>query len=491
MPTSAFQIAARQPFRSTENKIWTKTLRHREAALKLAKDADASHSMSRTTDLAQYPGIIPHWRKWTNNGVACISGTATRKGALAFADQAVASAVNFCSGIIIGRFCSKEDFGFYLLGSSIIYILTNLQLSLITTPYMVRIPHFPVNGRARYTGSTLIHQMILSGMAIGGMVTGGVFLHFGIGPAGMTPVVRALTFTVLFILLRDYVRQICFANLRMSTAFYLDSVVALLQIGGLVTLVFLGLLSASRAFLIIGFACGASAFIALYTMETRITIDRSQVVTHFRQNWRSGKWIFASAMLWGISVNLYPWILTGYHGAASAGVWAACIGAVSVGNPLVLGLQNFAGPQLAHAYAQDGLKSLRQCLRKTVSALLIVISPFSVILLILGGVLVTFIYGDKYSGNNLIMAILAINLLVTTADFAISRALFAMERAFADFKVNFVALAALLSIGVWLVRSFGPSGAAAGLLAGNLAALMVRTAVFLKFGPRPGKGDNL
>jgi O-antigen/teichoic acid export membrane protein len=179
-------------------------------------------------------------------------------------------------------------------------------------------------------------------------------------------------------------------------------------------------------------------------------------------------------------MNLYPWFLAAFHGTASAGVWAACLGAVALGNPVVLGVQNFLGPKIAHVYAQEGRKSLRRFVLSTSVAVALPLLLFGLAMMLLGGPLVTLLYGHKYAGNGLVVALLAFNLAVSALAFSFSRALFAIERADLDFVVNFVALFIMLTFGLWLVRSFGVAGAAFGLLTANAAASAVRCFVFAK-----------
>ena len=90
---------------------------------------------------------------------SCLSGLvlspekALHQGIISLADQAVASATNFVTGIIIARTCSKEELGLYMLGFSLILLMTDFQTSLITTPYMVYAPRLkgrrprPVHGK--------------------------------------------------------------------------------------------------------------------------------------------------------------------------------------------------------------------------------------------------------------------------------------------------------------------------------------------------------
>ena len=78
------------------------------------------------------------------------------------------------------------------------------------------------------------------------------------------------------------------------------------------------------------------------------------------------------------------------------------------------------------------------------------------------------------------VAILAVNFLVSAAAFSFSRALFAIERADLDFITNFAALFIMVALGFWLVKAYGPVGAAIGLLAANFFTSVIRAGVFLR-----------
>ena len=66
------------------------------------------------------------------------------------------------------------------------------------------------------------------------------------------------------------------------------------------------------------------------------------------------------------------------------------------------------------------------------------------------------------------------------AAFPFSRALFAIERADIDFLVSFVALFIMVTMGFWLVRAFGPLGAALGFLTANFITCAVKAVAFLR-----------
>jgi O-antigen/teichoic acid export membrane protein len=191
-------------------------------------------------------------------------------------------------------------------------------------------------------------------------------------------------------------------------------------------------------------------------------------------------------------MNLYPWFLAYFHGTASAGVLAACLGVVSVGNPLLMGIQNFLGPKIAHVYAAYGPKALRRFVFKITGVLFLPVSLMCVVLMVWGGRFVVLLYGRQYAGNNLVVAILSINLLIMATTFSFSRALMAIERADLDFLVNFAALFIMVVLGFWLVRTFGTIGAALGFLTAYLVTSLIRVAVFLGLPtrlPQVGEAD--
>jgi O-antigen/teichoic acid export membrane protein len=317
-------------------------------------------------------------------------------------------------------------------------------------------------------------------MLAGGMIAAAL----GAGPRGLGPVLRALAATVGIILLREYARRVCFARLRLRTAFVFDACIAAGQVSGLLFLAHFRLLSASRAFWAIGLATGIALGWWLWTdrgfYRPRISESRADL----KKNWAFGKWVFASGLVWAVSMNLYPWFLAAFHGTGSTGVWAACLGVVSAGNPAVLGIQNLVGPKIAHEYAAAGPHALRRLVLRITTAISLPVSVLCLVLILWGGRLMSVLYGRQYAGNNRVVAILALSVLISAPAFCFSRALYAIERADLDFQVNFAALFVMVTLGVWLVRAFGPLGAAFGLLAGNFATSALKAAVYLKI---PGR----
>ena len=408
------------------------------------------------------------------------SERALNQGFLSLADQAVASVTNFATGVIIARASSKEEFGLYMLGFTLILLVTDLQTSLIATPYMVYAPRLQGRAHAQYTGSTLIHQVVFSLLTTLVVIGAACAARFGVGPHGLEPVLWALAGVGSLIMLREFVRRICFASLKLRTVFVFDVFIGVGQICGLLVLAHFKLLSASRAYWVIGATCGLAVLCWLWLNRHHYHLRIDESVLDLKRNLIFGKWVFASGLLWTASTNLYPWLLAFFHGAAAAGVFAACLGVVSASNPALLGIQNFLGPKIAHVYATRGRIGLRKFVLKISGSMAIPVSLLTLIMIIWGDRFIGLLYGSRYTGNGRVVAILACNLLLSAVVFSYSRALFAIERADLDFALNFAAIFIMLTLGLWLVKIHGPFGAALGLIIAGGVTSILRVGAFLK-----------
>jgi O-antigen/teichoic acid export membrane protein len=458
------------------------TSRGAEELLTPSAEAGAATAIAAANTIQAKP-IAPAGRRLPF-GLVFSPERALHQSIITLADQAVSSATNFATGIIIARACSKEELGLYMLGFSLIFLMTDFQTSLITTPYMVYSPRLKGRAHALYTGSTLVHQCAFCILTTLGVVCAAFAVNHGMGRQGLGPVLWALSVVIALIMLREHARRVSFARLRLKTAFLFDTSIAVGQISGLLLLAHFGLLSASRAFWVIGAVCGIAVMGWLWSDREFYHPRWSESLADLKKNWVFGKWVFASGLVWALSMNLYPWFLAYFHGTASTGVWAACMGVVSVGNPALVGIQSLLGPKIAHAYAASGPKAMRRVVLRITTALFLPVSLLSLVLIIWGGRFITLLYGKQYAGNNLVVAILAVNLLTYVASFPFSRALMATERANLDFLLNFVALFIMVTMGFSLVRAFGTLGAAIGLLLATSTTSSIRAAVFLRLPTR-------
>ena len=408
------------------------------------------------------------------------AGPARKRSLLALADQVVASATNFLTGMIIARACTKAEFGIYVLCFNIIMFILDIQTSLIASPYMVYSQRLKDTAHARYTGHSMVQQILFSALVMFLLASGMLLFPEDFKKIGLAPAFHVLIFVIAFIMFREFIRRICFATLKMECAILVDITVAFLQISGLLLLLSFKGINAQNAYIIIGGACAAASILWLVLNRASYRLDLADFSSSMKQNWSFGSWMFGSTLLWAVSMTLYPWLLTWFHGAAAMGVWGACWGVTALANPLMIGIQNFLGPEIVKNYTDDGVEGLKWHLKRKTIIYTAAIAPVALILIFFGHLLVPLIYGDKYRDTGMIVTVLAVNILVIAASYPVSRALIALEQTRVYFIASFVPLLITLSCGIFLVHQAGPAGVAWGLLIGTSATAMVMACCFYR-----------
>lgn len=399
-------------------------------------------------------------------------GSSTRQGIIALSDQGVSSLTNFVTGIILARACGKEQLGLYVLGFSLVLFIMGIQDSLILSPFTVYSPRLTGIDLARYCGSTLIHQWILSALTMLGLSIAGLLVTSGFGPQQFAPVLWALVVAITFMLLREYARRICFARLQMKAALILDSGVCVVQIGGLLLLSHVGALSAAKAYWVTAFACGLASLGWLIWIRKHYSVGLRRSLSDLTRNWSFGKWLIGGSLAYMGAVQSYPWLLAVFHGPGSTGILAACLAIVSLANPFIMGMSNFFSPKMAHAYTQ-GVVELHRVVVKAAVLLAGCVGMFCLAILIFGDQFLILAYGGDYGGNRLTLAVLTLTTFIVALSTAFGYGLRAMDRPDVTFKNNSIQLGVAVTVGVWLVKAYGIPGVAFALLLGSLVGGVV------------------
>lgn len=405
---------------------------------------------------------------------------AARRSMAALIDQGVSSATNFVTGVLIGRVCAVEEYGLFVLGLTIFQFAASLQAALLHVPYLVYSPRLEGGEYRSYRAGVLIHQLAISVLAFAALGVASRMTS-GFDPGGkLARVLAVLSIVVIPMLLRELARCVCFAALKAQVALILDACTSFIQLSALLLLARFQLLSARSAYIVIGIACTVGILEWLFLERKQFSFRAVNPIAAFRKNWETGKWVLASSVVWVLSSYMYPWILAAFHGTKAAGVWAACFGVVASFNPIVLGLQNAIVPLISHSYSKHGFLGMRSFSAKALVGIGGIITPFSVAIAVFGGYLLSFIYGSKYGNYGVVVSVLALNILVSILTVILSRVLLVIGKGKVDLLVNVFSLFLLASVGLWLTRSYGVLGAAAGLMLGGLSGLILRTFAYFR-----------
>jgi O-antigen/teichoic acid export membrane protein len=409
------------------------------------------------------------------------SGSTRQEWFLTLIDQVVVSGASFLAGVIIGRSCAKEQFGLYFLGLTIIGMVMELQYVAIWSPYIFFSPQLSKSAQAMYTGSSLLHQLAFSALSMLILTVIGISLSTtGLGPHGLESVIWVLVVVISFITLREYIRRILIVRLRMMAALVFDSLTTILQISGLFLVAFLGELTAARAFGVFGLGCALTTLFWFIWARQDFTFSLKQAIKDLGQNWSFGRWVLGSSTATFLGSQMFPWFLASYSGAAAVGILAACQGVVALANPFLQGSCIFLESKAAHSFAQGGRIRLRRFLGKSTMLMGMVLGLFCAAIFAFGDQLAVLLYGSKYGGNHVVIFLLALTALVSALDSGIYYGIRASGRPDLNFKINLIRLGVTITLGLWLVHTYGLLGVAWGLLAGSLATFAAQILIFIK-----------
>jgi O-antigen/teichoic acid export membrane protein len=412
------------------------------------------------------------------------SGALAGNAVLALAGQCFSSLTNFGTSVMVARACGPAEYGLYFLGFTVVVFLLELQNAIISTPYSVYAPRTEAEGIPAYKGSVLLQQAAFCAIAGALFLVGAGITCLGFGPAGLNGVLGALSVAAMFILLRDQTRRLYFTHMKMRDALVGDMLVAALQLGFIGILFYMNWLTAANAFLLAGLASAAAAGLYLTRESGEIAVSFSKGVALLSQHWQFGRWVLASAVVWGVSMNFYPWLVSYFRGAYEAGLWGAGATLVALANIFILGLHNLLGPRMAAVFASSGAEALRSFVALSTMAFALPLSMLSLFLYFFGAQLLALIYEPSFAAAAEVQFILSLNLLALGIGSVFTRGLFAIERADLDFQVNFLPLVLLFAVGIPLVRGYGIKGAAWALCLANTVAMASRATAFLLAQPR-------
>ena len=402
---------------------------------------------------------------------------AKNRAVLTIADQGVVSAANFAATIIVGRFCSKEELGIYALGFTLVLLAQNTQQSLVTSAYMVFSPKMDRDERHAYTGSMVMHHAAIAALCLVAFSSAGLILQRS-GRADLAPLLWTLSLASGAVLLKELARQMSFAAMRIHIALLLDSLFSVVQVSGMLLLALVGVLSGSSAYWVLGLAGLISGLTWLIARGRTFRIEKHRIVPDFQRNWRFSQWIFATNLAFIASNQVYPWLLLTFHGTAANGDFGASYTIIMLTNPFILGVGNFLAPRTVHALTDEGVAAMARVVRKASLFFLVLMGGFALSMLVLGDWVLYLLFGPKYIGLSVTVALLAASQLTFSLNIPLNHGLNALERPDVAFRALLCSLVVTATLGVWLVWQWGPPGVALGLLCGNSAALIYTQSVY-------------
>jgi O-antigen/teichoic acid export membrane protein len=392
-------------------------------------------------------------------------GSLVKNGSLAIADQAVVSATNFATSILLG-WSGKTELGIYYLALSTLVFFRGIQEQLITAPYLVYSQRRSGAAAEVFAGSALVHHLALGALST---TVVGAMLLMGIGPSQMKTVWFLLLGIAPLFLLREFVRQMFFARLNLRLAFAIDLLVALVQLGLMFPLAMKGLLNVELTWLSIALASGLAGLLWAVTKPETFRGSLSASRMHALENWAFARWALLTQVIGSSTPYLMPWIVAGLHGAKETGSLGACTTMVGLSNMFLMGVGNFLSPRAARAFANGGLPALQKVLWQRGTLCASALGLASLLAFTIGGPIAGVVYGPEFADCGLIMGLLSLAALANSLGMTAGNGLCSMDRPGANLWADVGTLAISLAAMLVLIPLLGTLGAA-------LATLVTMTA---------------
>ncbi|MEQ1911191.1 MAG: lipopolysaccharide biosynthesis protein [Vicinamibacterales bacterium] len=427
---------------------------------------------------------------WRTLGSSFLGPTAQRSG-LSLLDQIVNSGTSFATSVVIGRLGSRTEFrreelGIYFLGLSLVLFVRGLQSESILSSYTIFFHRRSGPSLDAYRGSKLVHHLVISALFTIGLV---VFALWRANAAGLTDVLWILAGAAPFLLLREYLRQLSFAHLRLTAALVLDTSVSVLQVGGLLLLAWFHVLTAGTAFTVMGVSCALVCLGWFLCAKQPVRIVSADIVSDWRTDWPFARWSLASYLVGCSTPYVMPWLILRAHGVVATGALAACAQLANITSLYVLGVTNVLLPQAATALAQDGLDGLRGVLRHTAWLVIGPLAPFCLLVFLTGDLAVVFVYGPAFVGTGLVLTLLTTAVLLNGLGSVAGNGLYAMQRPHSNLVADLCVLLVTVALSLWLLPPLGVTGAAIATLGGVTAGVVARWGTLLRLMRGPATGD--
>jgi O-antigen/teichoic acid export membrane protein len=294
------------------------------------------------------------------------------------------------------------------------------------------------------------------------------------------PGLWALCIAGPLILIRNGIRRLAFARLHVWTAIALDAIVAVAQLGALLTLGYLGRLTVANIFIVMGGACAVASICTSLLDPQRMRFNPGRMLPDWSQNWSFAKWALRSYLLGFTAPYVLLWIIGLTAGPAAAGLLGMCSTLIGMTNVPVMGLDNVLTPQATHAFTTLGSRGLWPILLRTGAILTAFLGGLALFVFLTGDWLAVFFFGAAGEGTEWILATLAVSATMNGISTVAGNGLWAIDRPRAGFIADLSSMTTTLLAALVFVPPFGALGAAMATLAGMLVAASVRVLMLIR-----------
>jgi O-antigen/teichoic acid export membrane protein len=394
-----------------------------------------------------------------------------QKSVISIVDQAVVSAMNFGVTILLSRCTGKAEVGLYYLALQIVFFMRGIQEQLIAAPYYIYSGRQSKTDLTTYSGSSLLHELLLLAIAASALAVASLL---GFCSPALNDVLILLVVAAPMLMLREFIRQMMFAELRVGEALRYDLAVVACQTAGLALAWWFESLSTLHTYTMLALGCALPSLIWVFEKRGSFVLKLDRAWNDWHSNWTFARWALATQLLGCSMPFVIPWVVATQHGAEATSALGVGTTLIGIANMFVLGMSNFVCPQAARAYAAGGKTALWNILSKAALLYVLVLGSFALAMLFQGNRFMSLVYGPLYAESGTILAILAFGSLANSLGIVAGNGLWAMERPAANFRADVLAMLTWILATYFFVTPWGAYGAACASTLGIVVSAMVR-----------------
>jgi O-antigen/teichoic acid export membrane protein len=275
----------------------------------------------------------------------------------ALSDQAIVSATNFLTNVMLARFMGLREFGIFALAWMSVLFVNSLQIPLIISPMMSIGPKQEEKDRPSYFGALVFQELVLVSFCfilvfLSLKTLSGFFRHADLAHLALPLAVSAFAYQM-----QDFVRRYFFATRQNRRALADDALSYLTQLPILFLLHREGHLNSATALWVIAGTSIIGMVVGWFWFE-RIEFHREWIKSVSKRHWKVSRWLTGSALLTWTSSNLFVIAAPVYYGAAAAGILRASQNLMGVTHVWFQGLDNIVPVETARRLREGGVHSM-------------------------------------------------------------------------------------------------------------------------------------
>jgi O-antigen/teichoic acid export membrane protein len=389
------------------------------------------------------------------------------------ADQALVSAMNFLTSVMLARMLGVHNFGVFSLFYVVLQYLNSIQQAAIVGPMMTLAPKITDRQKmGSFLAGMVSLQYLFSAACCIACLLAAFLGHLRVIPFHIDRVfVVPFLLAVIFFQCQDWYRRFCYVHEDGKEVFWNDAISYLGQVFALSLLWYLHRADVMTAFYAIAITSGVAYFVACIHSDLRGSPNQMRAI--LPEVWRMGRGLLvASQSQWAGSQGVLL-IIAAMVGVSAIGGTRA---AMTMMGPVFVLFQltdNVIPVRASRIYAQSGHDGMVHYLKIIGTKFAILVGVLVTVAGVVAKPLMTYVFGKSYTSFSILVFWLGIYCWLAVFLRMFQYYYRTVGRANVLAGASSLASVASLCAAVVLAKGFGAVGAMAALVLGEVLSIAV------------------